>query len=211
MSASTAQRVMFLASTFLLCGLTGCYHREVTSGSFHGLTIGMNKADAFVAARNLGATLASAIPCGNVVRRDSVDEIQWLDDAEGVRVTESGGQFIDAYFSGDRVVRIYFSPNADEDFARLFARGDDRSTVRLKVSNVVSTRANTYAHPIIQHDALDSIHLDAALPDSTRAAELRDCWNVEVNSVKPAGALYELTFKQNTLVKISYTRPWIRE
>jgi len=81
----------------------------------------------------------------------------------------------------------------------------------LKIRNVISTHADTYAHPIIQYDALDSIHLDAALPDSTRAADLRDCWDVEVNSVKPAGALYELTFRQNTLVKISYTRSWIRE
>jgi hypothetical protein len=202
---------MFLALLFVPCSLSGCYRREISSGSFHGLTIGMDKPSAFLAARNLGATMAFAIPCGNVVRRDNADQVQWLDDAEGVRVMESGKQFIDTYFSGDRIVRIYVPPNADENFARLFATGDDRSTARLAVHKAITTRANTYAHPIIEHDALDSVHLDAALPDATRAATLRDCWNIEVTSVKPAGALYKLTFKKNHLVKISYTHPWMAE
>jgi hypothetical protein len=211
MCASNARSAVLLTSTFVLCALTGCYHRDISAGTFHGLTIGMDKADTFLAARNLGATLATAIPCGYVVRRDNLDQLPWLDHAEGVRVSESGRQFIVGYFSGDRIVKIYAPQNVDQDFAQLFSIGDDRSTVRVAVRNAISTRANTYAHPIIQHDALDSVHLDAILPDATRASALRDCWNFQVTTVKPAGAYYELTFKQNGLVKVSYTRPWIRE
>jgi hypothetical protein len=190
----------------VLCAITACAHREITAGTFDGLTIGMNKTDALLAARKLGATLATAIPCGYVVRRDNLDQLPWLDSAEGVRVMQSGRQSIDAYFSGDRIDRVYAGPKADQDFARLFSIGDDRNTVRIAVRNAISTRANTYAHPIIQQDAAASVHLDAPFPDTTA---LRDCWEFEVTSVKPADAYYGLTFKQNGLISISYRRPWI--
>jgi hypothetical protein len=210
MKASTT-RAMLLAPLVSLCALTGGCNREISTGSFNGLAIGMNKADAFLAARNLGGHLATAIPCGDVVRKDNLNGMPWLDRAEGIRVAEFSGRYTQAYFSVGRVASVESSPNLDSALASLFIIGDDLNTVRQKVTSTLGSRSNMYAHPIIHHDVLGSIDLDAALPNAEGTTGLRDCWKFEVTSVKPAGAYYELTFGQNRLTKISYRRPWIRE
>ena len=97
---TSTNRAMLLTPLLSLCALTGGCSREISTGSPSGLAIGMNKADAFLAARNLGAHLATAMPCGDVVRKGNFNGMPWLDRAEGIRVAEVDGRYTQAYFSG---------------------------------------------------------------------------------------------------------------
>lgn len=108
--AISTHRPVRLLLTLLICALTCGCERQISTGSFNGLTIGMGKPEAFLAARSLGAHLATAIPCGAVVREDTYDGLTWLDHAEGVRVSDYRGPYAQAYFPASRVASVESSP-----------------------------------------------------------------------------------------------------
>ena len=179
--------------------------REVTAGEYNGLVIGMDRDRTVEAVKALGAQVISAIPCGPFrVSTGSADTLPSLADLEGIRVTDSVSHFEDIYFVNGKVSRIAHTPGVD--LLAGIAVGADLDVVRKKLAST----AGLTATPIVDLQNGGVVTLSGA--DSLPANPLgsHTCWRFEVNSVAPAGAVYEIDFGPGGLKRVLYRRPRVR-
>lgn len=181
--------------------------REVTAGSLGALSIGMTSEVALSAARTMGASLVAPIPCADFrVTQSNLADLPPLSSLEGLRVTDYKGLFADVYFADGRVSRLVASPG----FGAIgLNQGDDLQVARAKITSNLQAHDDLMAHAIVDHNRQDTVSLDADPNGSTKEL-MHDCWRFEINSIKPAGAIYDLSFHEAHLAKIAYRRPRLR-
>ena len=194
-----------------ICGCGGDHsifveEHVITKGTFNGLAIGMMRPQVLSIASTLGARYISPTPCQDFrISKSNSDELPSLAGLEGLRVTNEKTGFVDVYFSGGSVSKIVRSPIAL--FLTEIKVGDDVESVRASLLAILKFRETFTVAPIVNtnNDAgtspLDRISVKEADIDS------HDCWQFEINSVKPAGAVYKVTFATNWLKRIVYRRP----
>jgi len=211
MKLGASRRVVATISVALLvtvgCGKEMSLFVErhvITVGTFDGLTIGMSRAATFAAARQLGATTVSAIPCAGF---EHVRELPTLSGLEGIRINDEKS-YVDIYFLDGHVTKIVSSPVVD--FVTRVSIGDKEDAARKELDVLLRSVSDLRASTIVRHDGDDTLHLTALSSDDERKFKSHDCWSFEVTSIKPAGAIYDITFNKAGLTMIIYRRARIR-
>jgi hypothetical protein len=181
--------------------------REVTAGEYNGLVIGADKDHTLEAVKALGAQVISATPCDPFrVALGSSDSLS-LGNLEGIRVTDPKSHFEDIYFKDGKVLRRTHTPGTE--LVAGIADGDDVEAVGKKLTTGGSTEGLT-ATPIVdmQNGGVVTLSGSESVPANTLGSH--NCWRFEINSVAPAGAVYEIDFGQTGLKRILYRRARVR-
>lgn len=181
--------------------------REVTAGEYNGLVIGANKDRTLEAVKALGAQVISARPCDPFrVALDSSNSLS-LGNLEGIRITDPEGHFQDTYFKHGKVSRSTHTPG--KELVAGIAVEDEVEVVRKKLTTGASTEGLA-ATPIVdmQNDGVVMLSGADSLPANSLGSH--NCWRFEINSVAPAGAVYEIDFGQTGLKRILYRRARVR-
>jgi hypothetical protein len=202
-----------LVMTLLLtgCGESGSLlveQHEITEGGFNGLKIGMNRIQVVDVATALGTRLMTAVPCEKFrVYTGSTNILPSFVGLEGIRITDDQSHFQDIYFRTGKVTKVVGTPavelvagvttgQAVSDLRDLLGSKD--SSARLAIS------------PIVDVEDAGILNLDVGASSVEGRVQKHDCWRFEVNSVKPAGAVYEIAFGPSGLNSIKYRRARIR-
>jgi hypothetical protein len=181
--------------------------REVTAGEYNGLVIGADKDRTLEAVKALGAQVISARPCDAFrVALGSSNSLP-LGNLEGIRITDPESHFEDIYFKDGKVSRSAHTPG--KELVAGITVGDEVEVVRKKLTTGASTEGLAAA-PIVDMQNGGVVTLSGA--DSLPAKSLgsHNCWRFEINSVAPAGAVYEIDFGQSGLKRILYRRARVR-
>lgn len=179
---------------------------EVTNGDINGLVIGMPISQVLKVAKGLGAKTITPVPCLKFgVSGADPNNLPPLAELEGVRVTNSQGAFADIYFANGFVSRIVHTPRIH--FMTATTVGDPLSRVHAQLLSNLETSQGLVVRPIV-----DSKIQGIVVIAHATAIELRShrCWQFETNAVRPAGAVYEIEFGNDSLRRVGYRRPRIR-
>jgi hypothetical protein len=180
--------------------------REVTAGEYNGLVIGADKDRTLKAVQALGAQVISATPCDSFrVPLGSSSSLS-LGNLEGIRITDSESHFEDIYFKDGKVSRSAHTPG--KDLVAGIAVADDLEAVRKKLTTGGSTEGLA-ATPIVDMQNGGVVTLSGTAPPAGSLGA-HSCWRFEINSVAPAGAVYEIDFGQTGLKRILYRRARVR-
>jgi hypothetical protein len=183
--------------------------REIRTGNFNGLAIGMNREQALAVAKKLGAYMVSAIPCQRFrISKDNATELPSLSGLDGIRVTNRRDLFADIYFGDGQVSKITRSPTTD--LMATTGIGDRVDAVRARLLLDLNSQDGLSVTPIIADENSSTLKLGDLASDQALRFQSHNCWRFEVNSVAPAGATYEIYFGDGGLERISYRRPRIK-
>lgn len=162
MRTPIAFSVVTLLTSLVACGANTSplvEEHEFTSGSYSGLTIGMNKAEAVSAAKILGAKFATPHPCRDFnVSKKNLNDLPTLEVLEGIRVTRASGIYADFYFIDGVASKGSSSPGAD--FASFANTGDGLEAVRQKLVALLTANPDLMAHAILRNQGNNTLSLD---------------------------------------------------
>jgi hypothetical protein len=181
---------------------------ELTAGSLNGLAIGMTRDQVLGVAKTLGAHVISATPCMKFrISASAASSLPSPSDLEGVRITDSQYHFQDIYFASGKISRIARTPRTD--LVPGIAVGDNIEQVR-KILSTTESRDELAIMPIVDLQNGGVVTMgDGSSPNADPLGS-HSCWQFEINSVAPAGAVYEIEFGASGLKRILYRRPRIR-
>jgi hypothetical protein len=181
---------------------------EITAGGFNGLTIGMSREQVLGVAKTLGAHVISARPCMKfTISAGTANSLPALGELEGVRITDRQNHFQDIYFTDGKVSRITHTPGTD--LLPGSAVGDNIDHVR-KIFSAGESMDGLAITPIVDLQNGGVLTIDDGSSLNANPLGSHSCWQFEINSVAPAGAVYEIEFGTGGLKRILYRRPRIR-
>jgi hypothetical protein len=182
--------------------------REISAGSFNGLAIGMSREQVLGVAKTLGAHVISATPCMMFrISASAANSLPSPGDLEGVRITDRQSHFQDIYFINGKVSRITHTPGID--LLPGAAVGDNIDHVR-KILSAGESTDDLAIMPIVDLENGGVLTIDDGSSLNANALGSHNCWRFEINSVAPAGAVYEIEVGTVGLKRILYRRPRIR-
>jgi hypothetical protein len=178
-----------------------------TAGTFNGLTIGTMSPQVLSVASTLGATQINPTPCEDFrISLSNVSQLPPLAELEGVRVTNKNS-FVDIYFAGNVVTRIVRSPLPA--FLTDISIGNDMSVVRAALIATLKSTADASIAPVVNTGSDWGVLILDGISGKQPDIDSHNCWQFEINSVRPAGAFYKLVFANKRLESIKYRRPRI--
>ena len=216
MSVQMARRAMlFILVSFVGAGCSKVFDalfiasKEVNRGALNGLTVEMNRKEAAMVARRLGSHFITPVPCSSqTISKSNLSELPLLlSSAEGISINSSKS-FLVVYLSAGRVVKKFISPAGD--VLPSVVVGDELGVVWEKIDQLMKLRNDVSVYAIVNTEFVDTMSLDQSEGLEDVRLNAHACWRFELTSAKPAGATYDLIFKNGALTKIDYRRGRIR-
>jgi hypothetical protein len=181
---------------------------EITTGRFNGLAIGMSRAQTLGVVKTLGAHVISATPCLKFrIPAGAARSMPSPPDFEGVRLTDRQNHFQDLYFTNGKVTRI--AHTAGIQLVPGAANGVTTDDIR-KILSIRKSNDGLFIAPIADSENGGILTIDDGGSLNPTALAAHGCWRFEIDSIAPAGAVYEIEFGPLGLKRILYRRPRIR-
>jgi hypothetical protein len=183
--------------------------KEITQGSFHGITIGSDKQRVLASIFSMGAYAVRPVTCLDFsVGVGNRKELPALSELHGVRASAGDGQYANVYFDAGRVSKILATPS-NPLFPDLKV-GDSTEAVSEQLDALWSARPDVTVIPLPAYLEGGVFKLGELGEDDKLRLFGYNCWQFEVSAESPAGAVYKLHFSRDGLERISYQRARIR-
>lgn len=201
----------FLLAVALLAGCSSVLFEteSVFKGSYRGLDIGATKEATLESIRKLEAYAVMPIPAEDFsVTKSNIEELVRIENTEGIRLTNYRGLAIDLFFRKRKVARIRRSVPAKDN--AWFHEGEPQADVRKKLEEILMSDEPMGVFPIVYYEGNGWVELNMPTPEILGMLSNYQAWKFEVSQDKPAGAFFEVFFKNDRLVRVDYRRARIR-
>ncbi len=177
----------------------------VSEGSFRGLTIGSTKDSTLQDIRKLGTLKVTPIPFDQfVVSYANVEDLGKITQVPGIRVSDYHHFFTDIFFADEKVSLIRSSANPESDV--WFQNGQTRYEVKKRLTQLLVEKRDLRVTPIISRDGAGAVDIHILNHEVLSELATYDAWHFEINNEKPAGAMVDVYFSNDRLIRIEYRR-----